>query len=341
MKKRIILYFIILSTTLYAKPKTSVIAETTVKIESQGDQALYYGFNAGDRIEFSADVQNDESIHRFEITELPSNQRFNEYSFTKIRNKVLIANRKGIYKFKLYNNSPVFKLCKLIIKRTPAADSTANFNSSVYWHSIQDTTYLPIEEKYVIKSDTLVQEVYSGNPQIPGRYAITSSKNYQIIDFQLPENTILWSFFIGTGSEAKEVFKKARSRFTLSAASVASNIPEYGPMAALALTGVSYFSSIQGNDNVKYWFLPDGKSVTEFQKHKSFQFYKKGDVTTEASQMRWPLKGIIHLAVMNDNSFETIDLTLKVTTIHVNQSWGKRNKQEMKVVSIEEPYLKQ
>lgn len=326
---------------LVAKPKAITVVESSIRVESQKDQQLYYGFCAGDQIEINLEVQNGEFISGFEVTEFPSTVRFNELNATRIRNKVLIVGRTGIYRIRLSNSSPVFQHCKLIIRRLPASDSTANFNSSVYWRTVQDTTYTPVEEKYLLKSDTLAQEVYSGNPQIGARYAISGNKNYQIIDFQLPENTILWSFFIGTGTQAKEVFKNARTKFALNAASVVSHIPEYGPMAALALTGVSYFSNLQGEDNVKYWFLPDGKSVLEFQEHGKFQFYKRGDVTIEAAQMRWPLKGFVHLAVMNDNSFEMIDLTIKVTAIHLRQRWGTKIVRSMKVTNREEPFLKQ
>jgi hypothetical protein len=330
----------VFSAFLGAKPKAITIVESTIRVESQKDQQLYYGFCAGDQIEINLEVQNGEFISEFEISELPSTTRFSELNIKKIRNKVLTVGRTGIYRFRLSNSSPVFQHCKLIINRIPVSDSTANFNSSIYWRTVQDTTYTPVEEKYIIKSDTLVQEVYSGNPQVGSRYAISANKNYQIIDFQLPENTILWSFFIGTGTQAKEVFKNARTKFALNAASVISHIPEYGPMAALALTGVSYFSNMKGEDNVKYWFLPDGKSVLEFQTHGKFQFYKRGDVTIEAAQMRWPLKGFVHLAVMNDNSFETIDLTIKVTAIHLRQRWGTRIIKALKVTNREEPFLK-
>jgi hypothetical protein len=64
-------------------------------------------------------------------------------------------------------------------------------------------------------------------------------------------------------------------------------------------------------------------------------------VTIEAAQMRWPLKGFVHLAVMNDNSFEMIDLTIKVTAIHLRQRWGTKIVRSMKVTNREEPFLKE
>jgi len=336
----IIFTFTVLSTQLIGQTKSVVVAENTVKIAPETEQSFYYGFAKGDEISFDLEMGNDERLNLLEIIELPSSQRFTEYNSKRIHNKKIIANQTGIYKFRLINSSPVSQICKLKIKRVAASKALTDFNSSVYWRTIQDTTYTPVEEKYIEKSDTLVEDIYSGNPQLSARFAITGNNNSQVIEFTLPENTIRWSFYIGTGMQGKEVFENARTKFTLNAASIVSKIPEYGPMAALALTGVSYFSNIQGEDNVKYWFLTDNISVKQFIDHKGFTFYKKGDVITEAAQMRSPLKGRIHLAVLNDNSFEPIQLTIKVTAIEVKQEWKMKSKREMKVSNIQEPYLK-
>ena len=327
-------------TTQLLAQGSAIVAENTVRIAPESEESFYYGFAKGDEIVFNMEVENDEFLSKVEIVELPTTQRFMECNTKRIRNKKIIASQTGIYKFRLINTAPVSQVCKLKIKRYPADKSMAGFNSSVFWRTVQDTTYTPIEEKYVVKSDTLIQEVYSGNPQLSSRYAITGNSNSQIIEFTLPENTMIWSFFIGTGIQGKEVFEKARTKFTLNAASIISKVPEYGPMAALALTGVSYFSNIQGDDNVKYWFLQDNKNVKLFLDHKSFLFYKRGDVITEAAQMRSPLKGRVYLAVLNDNSFEPIQLTIKVTAVELRQRWGTRIKQEIKVSNKQEPYLR-
>jgi hypothetical protein len=336
----VLLFFTVLTAQVLGASKTSILAENTVRIPTESEKAFYYGFAKGDAMIIDLETENSELLNQIEVIELPASQRFMEYNSKRIRNKEIIAEHSGIYKFRLVNTSAVPKICKLKIKRVADSDNKEKFNSTIYWRTVQDTTYTPVEEKYVVKRDTLIQEIYSGNPQIAARYAINGSHNFQIIEFTLPENTIRWSFFIGTGKEGKEVLDKAKTNFTLNAASVISKIPEYGPMAALALTGVSYFGSMQGEDNVKYWFLKDSYNVQQFIDNKTYEFYKKGDVITEACQMRYPLKGKVHLAVMNDNSVESILLTIKVVTVEVRQQWGKRIIQKIKVVNRDEPYLK-
>jgi hypothetical protein len=226
------------------------------------------------------------------------------------------------------------------IQRIPISEATKNFNTSVYWRIIQDTTYTPTEEKYLVRSDTTAKEIYASSPQISSTNAINGNNNFQVVDFVLPENTISWSFYIGTGSGGKQEYNNARDRFIQNTASVVSKIPGYGLMAALALTGVSYFNKVQGEDNVKYWFLNDANSVALFNAGLQFYQYKKGDVINEASQMKSPLKGKVYLALLNDNIVDPITLTIKVAVIQVKQEWSSRIIQVMTITNREDPYLK-
>ena len=142
------------------------------------------------------------------------------------------------------------------------------------------------------------------------------------------------------GKEGKAEYEKVKSSFIGSAANLISKISNYGPLAALALTGVSYFKQVQGEDNVKYWFLTDANNVALFNAGKTFHQYKKGDVINEASQMKYPLKGKVYLALLNDNTIDPIVVTVKVAAIQVKQEWNTRVKQVMRVINRQEPYLK-
>jgi len=121
---------------------------------------------------------------------------------------------------------------------------------------------------------------------------------------------------------------------------VASHIPGYGSMAALAMYGINAFSMIQGEDNVKFWFIDDEISASMFKAGKKFKCFKKGDVLNDAAQQKQPLKGKIYLGLVNDNSFEPINVTISVTAITVSEHNSVRNNKLMKIVSREEGYLK-
>jgi hypothetical protein len=317
------------------------VAETTLKISALGgEEVFYYGFAEGDKLIFNFEEVNGKELKEIEIVELPSSPKYMDYKTKKIENKILNVTRTGIYKFRLSNSAMSGRICKIKIQRIPASESTKNFNSSVYWRTIQDTTYTPTQERFLVKSDTTAQEIYSSTPQISSQNALNGNKNSQIVDFILPDNTISWSFYIGTGTEGKTEYANARTKFIQSASASISKIPGYGPMAALALTGVSYFDKVQGEDNVKYWFLSDANSAALFNAGQSFMQYKKGDVVNEASQMKMPLKGKVYLALSNDNILDPIVVTIKVTAIQVAQLWDTRTIQVMNVTNRQVAYLK-
>ena len=110
-------------------------------------------------------------------------------------------------------------------------------------------------------------------------------------------------------------------------------------MAELALSGVSYFHKVQGEHNVKYWFLSDPKSVAAFHAKQPFNHFKMGDVVNEASQMKQPLTGKVYLALTNDNSVEPILVIIKVTAVLATTEKGVRNVQKAKLIPHDEPYL--
>ena len=322
------------------EPTPIDIAESTLKVGALAEEVFYYGFAEGDLLIFNFEEVNGKELKEIEIVELPSSSKFMDYKTKKIENKTLNITRTGIYKFRFSNSAISGRICKFKIQRVPASETTKAFNTSVYWKTIYDTTYTTEQEKYLIKTDTTFSDFYSSNPQISSTNALNGNNNYQVIDFVLPDNTVSWSFYIGTGQEGKEEYEKSRESFMHNTASTVSKIPGYGAMAALALTGVSYFGKVQGADNVKYWFLSDANSVALFQSGQTFQQYKKGDVLNEASQMKSPLKGKVYLALLNDNTIDPIVVTIKATAVIVNQQWGTRPIQKMHVGSHQEAYLK-
>lgn len=315
------------------------VAEGTLKISGHKEEIFYYGFAEGDQIIFNFEEVNKKEVKEVEIIELPSNSKFMDYKTKKIENRILNVTRTGVYKFRFSNTALLGKICKFKIQRI-ATEKTKNFNSSVYWRDVVDTIYSTAQETHVIKSDTTFQDFYTGSPQVSSKHALNGNPNSQIIDLDLPDNTILWSFYIGTGKKGQEEFENAMNNFKKNTAIIFSNIPGYGAMAELALFGISYFNKIQGGDNVKYWFLTDANSITQFHNKQPFTHYKMGDVINEASQMKTPLKGKVYLALMNDNIIEPITITIKATAVIVNNKSEIKMIKKMNFSSRQEPYLK-
>lgn len=340
MQKKHIITLAILLITIKTFAQTPItVAEKTVKIGTLGQQVFYYGFAQGDKMIFSFEEITGKELKEIEITEMPSSSKFMDYKVKKILNKKININQTGVYKFSFINAALAGRICKIKIQRIPQSTETINFNTSVYWRTKQDTTYVPTLQKVAISSDTTVVETYNSSPQLSSKNAINGNKNYQIIDFTLPDNTITWSFYLATGTQGKAEYDKAKISFAKSAVKLVSTIANLDPMAALALTGVSFFNKTQGDDNVKYWFLNSPKSVAFFETQKPFTWYKKGDVINEASQMKAPLKGKVYLALLNDNTLDPIKLTLKVVAIVVKQKCQTQSVNKMIISNKGEPYL--
>jgi len=316
------------------------VAENTLKVNGNSEEVFYYGFAAGDQLVFSFKEVHNWALEELEISELPSSAKFMDYKVRKIENKTLHVLRTGIYKFRLVNPANSARICRIKIQRIPAGINTQDFNSSVYWHTVQDTTYVPTQNNYVMKRDTAAQTLVERITKIASSNIINGNSNKDLIDFTLPRGTVSWSYYIGVGTEGQKAFTKAKTGFLNSAASLSSHIPGYGSMAALALYGFNAFSMIQGEDNVKFWFIGDETNASLFRFGKKFRSFRQGDVLNDAAQIKKPLSGKIFLGLLNDNLIEPINVTVSVTAIVVTEQNSIRNNKLMKITNREEAYLK-
>lgn len=316
------------------------VAENTVKVSEQGEEVFYYGFAAGDELVFSFSMVSGSSLDQVEISELPASTKFMDYNVKKIKNRTLHVSQTGIYKFRFSNPTNSVRICKIKIQRIPSIMTRQDFNSSVYWRTVQDTTYVPTQDNYLIRKDTVAQMLMNRVTKIESSSIFYAAANKSVIDFTLPPGTVSWSYYIGVGNEGQKAFNKAQHGFLNTAASVASNISGYGSMAALALYGINTFSLIQGEDNVKFWFITDESNATLFKFGKQFKSFKHSDVLNDAAQMKKPLTGKIYLGLLNDNIIEPINVTVSVTAIVVTEKNSVRNTKIMKITPREEAYLK-
>lgn len=315
------------------------IADNTFKVAGLTEEVFYFGFAEGDQLIFNFQELKGKQLKELEIIELPSSSKFMDYKSINIENKIINVTKSGIYKFRFSNSAISGRVCKFKIQRIPANDKLKNFNTNVYSRTVYDTTYTPIQENYLIKSDTTAISVVDQIAKVSSKTAMNGNPNNIIVDFALPNSTITWSYYIGVGTEGKEACQKATDEFLSTATEIVSTIPGYGTMAALAITGINYFTKVQGDDNVKYYFITNWDNVMLFKSDQTFCQYKQGDVVNDASRMTQPLSGKIYLGLKNDNIRDAIEVIIKVTAVTVSQQWGTRSVQKMDITSREELYL--
>jgi hypothetical protein len=341
MKKTFILSIIFLIISIIGRAQNQIdIYESTMKIVAMGTEEYLCGFAEGDQLVFNFEEVNGKELKELEIVELPSSSKFLDYKTTKVVNKTLSVSKTAIYKFRFSNSAISGRICKVKIQRIPASDATKNFNTSVYTKTVYDTTYIPTQERFLIKSDTSAISVVDQIAKVSSQTAMNGNSNKTVVDFSLPDGTISWSYYIGVGTEGKEAFQAATDKFLPEATKFAATIPGYGTMAALALTGINYFSKVQGADNVKYFFITNGDNVILFNSNQQFYQYKQGDVVNDASKMTKPLDGKVYLGLLNDNISTAIEVIIKISAITVNQVWETRIVQKSNITSRQELYLK-
>lgn len=313
------------------------IAENTLKVSGLREEVFYYGFAEGDQLLFNFEEVNGKELKEIEIIELPQSSKFMDYKTKKITDKKLTITKTGIYKFRFANSALIGRICKFKIQRVPASDATKNFNSSVYWRTLYDTTYTTEQEKYLIKSDTTIYNMDDKVAKVHSGGNLNGNK--QTYPFTLPDNTISWSYYVGVDQAGQEAYANATKELAKKAAPLLTKIPGYGPMAALALGSASYITSLQKGEDIDYW-ITDNNNASLYSAGAPFSCYKKGKVINDYSRMTNPLRGMYHVCLANDNAITGVTVTIKITAILVTQQYGTRPIQKMHLAKREEAYLK-
>lgn len=337
--KSIVFALLFFSSFAYSQ-KAVKLLESTLKLAGSEEKEFYFGFAEGDEIVLDVEVLKGKSLVEVEVAQYPDLTKFSQVETKKLKHKTFPVSRNGIYKFRLTNKGLTEKECKIHIQRIPVNEKTQAFNSEVYWRTVSDTSYENGFEQYLEKSDTTFSDFFSTTVQISSQNAFNGNKPSQVVSFELPANTVAWSYYLVVGEEGQKEYDQSKADFIRAGSKVVGMIPTYGPMAALALTGVNYMSQAQGKDNVKYYFLSSREDVQLFNNNQAFKRYKTGDVISEAAQMKTPLSGTVFIGLVNDNTIDPIKVTVKATAVMVEKNIGTRSKQMVVLKERKEAYLK-
>lgn len=328
-----ILYLIVTLNTFAQAPIN--VAESTLKISPQSEEVFYYGFAEGDQLIFNFEEVNGKELKEFEISEMPGSSKFMDYKTKKIENKVIVINRTGIYKFRFANSNIISgRICRFKIQRIPSSPQTKDFNTSVFTRTVFDTTYTSSQERYLIKSDTVISELTNQTAKVHSQTNFNGSKT--AFNFLLPENTISWSYYIGVDQAGQQVYEKATK--DLMGSSSISKLSGYSPLAAVALGAISYLPLLQRGEDIDF-FIVQGNNVNLFMGSQQFAYIKKGKVINDFSKME-PVKGNLHVCLSNDNAVMPVSVLVKITAIQLNELWETRPTKKMSVNSKQEMYLK-
>ena len=90
------------------------------------------------------------------------------FYFQKVENKTIYVEKTGIFTFYFKNSSFLkSKVYKFSLYRIPTKEEFVDFDVSVKWDTLYDTTYYSVIESTLVKVDTIVEEVANTQLKIP------------------------------------------------------------------------------------------------------------------------------------------------------------------------------
>lgn len=317
--------------------KKILLTESTLEIAPGEMQEACFGLAAGDEVVFSARVTKGTKLENIIVTEYPQSVRYSDYMTRRLHSKKIKIATTGVYAFAFVADT--FETTKVAYKvvRIPASDSVQNFNTNVYWRTVLDTTWAEKKEYGLRKSDTTIVNLVDQSAKVHSRTNLNGSRS--TIKFTLPPNTAAWSYYIGVDQEGQEEFEDATHMVAKYGGKVLTAIPGYGPLAALALGGVSYLTQLQAGEDIDYYIVANGQESL-FIDGEPFTYIRNGLVTSDYARMVQPLSGTFHFCLSNDNAVTSVQALVKVTAVVVKNTYGYNVSMQKKLVPRQEPYLK-
>ncbi len=336
MRKYFLLLMIVFGCRMFGQKPIDVY-ESTVKIEENETQEYMCGLAEGDQLVFSFDAVKGGKPDKIEILEYPGSLKFSEYKTSKIDRKTITISNTGIYLFRFSNSTGGSKVCKYKVERIPANEQMARFNTTVYWKTVNDTSFYDAGLQTVTSLDTVVSNIADRVQNVHSSYNMKG--NRVSFNFVLPPKTTAFSYYIGVNQAGSKAFMDATGSLLRSASPFVSKIPGYGPLAALALNGTSFLTTMVGGESVQYW-ITDAANAGLFNAGKPFKYIKQGNVVNDFSRITPPLKGEYFVCLQNDNKVQSIDVTVKITAVSLCERKISRPIRKFTVESRSVPYLK-
>lgn len=322
---------------IISQAQEKIILNNKFKIGAMSNHLIYCGLAEGDELSFDFKLEKGKALNEFQIIGYPDNVIYSDFKTTQSSSTISI-NKKGIYLFRFKNLGIKMRVCSIVIKRKPKDESTIDFNTTVYWKTVYDTTYKTVIENYIDHIDTVAETIIEKTTKVNSQLNSNGSKTS--FNFSLPKYTISWSYYIGVDQEGKKRFEEASSNFSKKVAPLAARIPGYGPLASLALTGVSSFSVASKGEDVEYYLVNGQENRDNWYIGNQFASYSKGKVINSFAKKN-PLPGNYFFCFYNNNSLTAIQVYSKIVAITATPVIKQREIQKMKIKDRKIGYLKE
>ncbi|SDW75035.1 hypothetical protein SAMN05444411_102100 [Lutibacter oricola] len=360
MKKIFVLILIITTHQLFSFESSILVTESTISLNRNQTEELYFSFAKGDIIEFSFNMVKGKSLKNVEIFSLPNHKLFSEFKAKSIQKKQFHVNSKGLYLFRFKNTALTKRVCKIIIKRTPKNEETKNFNTNWKWKTVNDTIYTPYKfdsiigykttdytkNRKLINTETIEEVLIDKNQRIHSYYNGNSNKTY--FKVSLPtlittptkeEKTIAWAYWIGVGNEAQEAYKKDIKTIGDIAKELSTKYKT--PITELAIGSITQLFIPKKGDDVSYNFLPTLKDAKLFKNGELFETFDSGKGIVAYGKNEDKTTGTFYLGLHNDNQIQEIDVSIKIVAIKKVEHFKIDKDFEIKKEAIIKTFTKQ
>jgi hypothetical protein len=286
-------------------------------LELKGDTVLEYSYmlSAGDVIVLDITEKGRSKLAELSFSKYDGTGLFERKNFREIIGRELQIAETSAYVLKVRSSSKSKRRVQIKVLRILAPNSPIK-STSVQW-AVQRDTVWSFSKKKILVPDTTPVLLNTSNNKVSSITAINGNSSRTLIDFELPEGTVAWSYFIGTNEEGARAFSSAVQSFADNGGALFMKLPGYAPLIALAAYGYSAINQLYGSDNVKYWIVDSWEQAKAFKEEKYFYWIKQGDVVVDSYRMTGPLTGKVYVCLKNDNIVDPIEVHFNATALTV------------------------
>lgn len=336
IRKILYAFVIILSQNVFSTGNPILVSESTISLNLDETEELYFSFAEGDIIEFDFEMIKGKHLKEIEIFELPNNKIFSDFKVTEINKKQVRIRNKGLYKFRFYSSSITRRVGKVKIFRIPADESTRAFNTNWKWETVRDTIYTPYtidsitgyntinykeNVRELITTETVEDLLINKSQRVHSYYNENRSSTYLRVDLPNPISTelkeqkvIAWAYWIGVGQEAQKAYKENAKAVGDLANGVTSM---YGtPLAGLAVGTITELLMPKTGEDVYYSFIPDYENAELFISGQTFLQFDTGKGVAAYGKNSNRTQGTFYIGLSNDNIRQGIDVDVKVVAVN-------------------------
>lgn len=336
---------LVISCSAFVNAQTPItLTNQTTKIGGLSEEVFYLGFQAGDEIVLNFEEQRKKGIKELEIKEYQSGRSlFSEYEIKELNQKMIAAPTTGIYQFRFYNSSLGKRIGKIKIERIPASEND-DFNSTVYWKTVYDTTYTTQKEEYIVE-ERLVPRSIINNSEIfinSGSHATFKGGESRLIyEIPIPKNTIEWYYEISAYRE-KEAIESLSSSISL--LSQLSYLVDNSGATDFAISSIT---RPPGDDYCDVYLFPDYENASLFfQKRdtewKHYPLGNRKNVKSDVVKLKEGYTyGTYYIGLKNPDNMHGVNVKLEVVAIVREVEKAERTIEVPHISSREVPYLRE